>query len=638
MAISKTKIQLRRDTSINWINANPILLKGEYAYETDTGYVMVGNGVDTITSLKATKFATLRLPKTAIDGLADINTNTIYDLSNISDMGFTLISADGTLSAPVWGVVKSYVAKDWTSLINTSKSEAITEAELYADSQDAVISANTLLCANSYADIISSALSDTVASLYVKFDDVNGGKDALTADNKIATLRDIAGLSGVIHFRGVFSNDERTTGIDDKQAFINEFNPVNKGDLAINSSNSKEYLAIKDSAESVDVIELGDESLYETKADAELKLWEAKDYADEQISDAFEASKEYTDTQVGNHLSARHIPDDVTTLVTSSGTMTAFNVFANGIPVLIKQGKTDSIVEVWYDNKVDDTYNKMISVDTTQYSEVGIYGGCVNNEDYATYIPTTNIRMESGKVTTICGGSLNNGNVGVANVTINGGSAYRIVASRSDAQSLGLPATKHHYNNVGQFNLTINDILSSCIVYGGGMGYSTVGNSNVVINNAQQIDNVTAGGANGVTTNGKVTINGGNITSIQSGVRGAVTNAEINVNGGNITRLFAGNTKQSEDTAIVFKTVLNLVGGKIEELYRGNSGISPFGNISGKYVPSKIILDKENVEQLLKKIGGSLDDLGALAFKDTIVQSDMEGLFVFNCGEATEEE
>lgn len=153
---------------------------------------------------------------------------------------------------------------------------------------------------------------------------------------------------------------------------------------------------------------------------------------------------------------------------------------------------------------------------------------------------------------------------------------------------------------------------------------------------------MTAGGGNGVTTNGKVTINGGNITSVQAGVRGAVTNAEINVNGGRIKKLFAGNdyntTDSKTDTAIVFKTVLNLVGGKIDELFRGHTGVSAFSGISGKYVASAVLVDKEDVESLLKKIGGSIDDLGALAFKDTVVQSDMEGLFVFNCGEATDEE
>ena len=41
-----SKIQLRRDTLSNWISNNPILSDGEQGYETDTGKIKIGNGVD----------------------------------------------------------------------------------------------------------------------------------------------------------------------------------------------------------------------------------------------------------------------------------------------------------------------------------------------------------------------------------------------------------------------------------------------------------------------------------------------------------------------------------------------------------------------------------------------------------------
>lgn len=41
-----TKIQLRRDTSINWIACNPVLASGEPGFETDTGKLKIGNGTD----------------------------------------------------------------------------------------------------------------------------------------------------------------------------------------------------------------------------------------------------------------------------------------------------------------------------------------------------------------------------------------------------------------------------------------------------------------------------------------------------------------------------------------------------------------------------------------------------------------
>lgn len=42
-----TRIQLRRDTSINWTACNPVLSSGEPGFETDTGKLKIGNGSDT---------------------------------------------------------------------------------------------------------------------------------------------------------------------------------------------------------------------------------------------------------------------------------------------------------------------------------------------------------------------------------------------------------------------------------------------------------------------------------------------------------------------------------------------------------------------------------------------------------------
>ena len=38
------RVQLRRDTSVNWTSGNPVLKSGEIGYETDTGKIKVGNG------------------------------------------------------------------------------------------------------------------------------------------------------------------------------------------------------------------------------------------------------------------------------------------------------------------------------------------------------------------------------------------------------------------------------------------------------------------------------------------------------------------------------------------------------------------------------------------------------------------
>lgn len=46
-----TSIQLRRGTAAQWTTANPVLLEGEFGWETDTGEFKIGNGTSTWTAL-----------------------------------------------------------------------------------------------------------------------------------------------------------------------------------------------------------------------------------------------------------------------------------------------------------------------------------------------------------------------------------------------------------------------------------------------------------------------------------------------------------------------------------------------------------------------------------------------------------
>ena len=46
------RIQLRRDTSVNWTANNTVLAEGEAAFETDTGLIKIGNGVLAWTDLE----------------------------------------------------------------------------------------------------------------------------------------------------------------------------------------------------------------------------------------------------------------------------------------------------------------------------------------------------------------------------------------------------------------------------------------------------------------------------------------------------------------------------------------------------------------------------------------------------------
>lgn len=49
--MARQQIQIRRDTVANWIAANPVLAQGEWALETDTGLLKLGNGTTAWNSL-----------------------------------------------------------------------------------------------------------------------------------------------------------------------------------------------------------------------------------------------------------------------------------------------------------------------------------------------------------------------------------------------------------------------------------------------------------------------------------------------------------------------------------------------------------------------------------------------------------
>lgn len=44
-------IRLRRGTAASWISLDPVLASGEAGFETDTGKLKIGNGVDEWTAL-----------------------------------------------------------------------------------------------------------------------------------------------------------------------------------------------------------------------------------------------------------------------------------------------------------------------------------------------------------------------------------------------------------------------------------------------------------------------------------------------------------------------------------------------------------------------------------------------------------
>ena len=128
-----TRIALKSDISSNWENSSLVALKGEYLFDSDRKYIKVGDGQHTWKDL-----TTIRLPKEAIDGLQDVDTNTIYKFEN-NGTTLKLLSADGIAASQEWKEAGSW---DISSLINTAVEAEATRAKGVEEALNTAIAAH----------------------------------------------------------------------------------------------------------------------------------------------------------------------------------------------------------------------------------------------------------------------------------------------------------------------------------------------------------------------------------------------------------------------------------------------------------------------------------------------------------------
>lgn len=85
------KIQVRRDTSVNWSNVNPILLRGEIAFEIDTKKVKIGDGF-----LAWNTLPYALVSETMVQELVDAHANLINNPHNVTKSQVGLDNVDNT--------------------------------------------------------------------------------------------------------------------------------------------------------------------------------------------------------------------------------------------------------------------------------------------------------------------------------------------------------------------------------------------------------------------------------------------------------------------------------------------------------------------------------------------------------------
>ena len=96
-----TRWQTKRDTAANWTSNNPILLNGEWGYETDTGKAKIGNGSTAWTSLAYTVFPQNNVVITggSITGITDLTVpdgGTGTSTGSITGTGALVFTAGGS--------------------------------------------------------------------------------------------------------------------------------------------------------------------------------------------------------------------------------------------------------------------------------------------------------------------------------------------------------------------------------------------------------------------------------------------------------------------------------------------------------------------------------------------------------------
>jgi hypothetical protein len=236
------RIQIRRDTALNWYNANPVLYSGEFGYETDTKKLKIGTGSNwnsidyfvyedtkltnlndvTITSPANGEF--LRYNGSAsvwINDPINLATDTVGDYVShlVQGTGLTIINNSGAGSTPTIGVTpNTYDAYGSASIV---ASDLIGEVETIYETIDLLTTTDIAESGNLYFTsqraIDATVLSyDGVGSASVaEISAVNQANSYTDGRFSAVTLDDISNVSASTPSSGDFLKWNGTAWVND---------------------------------------------------------------------------------------------------------------------------------------------------------------------------------------------------------------------------------------------------------------------------------------------------------------------------------------------------------------------------------------------------------------------------------------
>ena len=215
-----TKIQVRRDTAANWTSANTVLSDGEMGYETDTGYMKIGDGATAWSSLAYF---------TPGDVSDDNTTYTISVAQAGADANVTLTGSDAsndTVTMVAGNNLTVTVAGDNVTM------DVDTDLANYSNATTAFISNITAEAIGSLTDVDVSAVADGSVLAYDQ-----GSGNWVAGDPAVGALDDLSDVTlgtpstgNLLHYNG--ANWEASSSL---------MSTLNLGTLRVSGTTGQDY-------------------------------------------------------------------------------------------------------------------------------------------------------------------------------------------------------------------------------------------------------------------------------------------------------------------------------------------------------------------------------------------------------------